>query len=288
MSAESGPVVPFRVMTWNVLAHVHTHWDSAFHGGRFKTVETKEQRLARHVAIADAIMRELPDVVLLQEVDEFFMPEDWQGGRLPCGRTLSGYCVHRSYSRTTSGPMEGVVVLLRAGVWEVHPEYAPVLLPRIPERGWKCGIAVPARRCGGSEQPCCFVSVHLQWGNPTGQLRMLEDALAFEGAESCHIVLGGDFNTQPGSELLPLSDFLSSRQLGMVPHAPNALTCTGGEKEPELIDYLFCSNSFAVLGSQTCVAGPLPPRDRGAWSDAAAHDGSDHAWLIATLGSTGS
>merc|ERR1719362_895210 len=91
-------IMPFRVMTWNVLAHVLTHWDHRFHGGIEKSLETETQRRTRHRAVVNAVMRELPDVVLLQEVDEFFMPPDWQCGLLPCGLSLPGYEAFKSYA----------------------------------------------------------------------------------------------------------------------------------------------------------------------------------------------
>jgi hypothetical protein len=57
---------PFRVMTWNILASVHTHWNSAAHGGAHKTTESAAQRTRRHLSVVSRLMTELPDVALLQ------------------------------------------------------------------------------------------------------------------------------------------------------------------------------------------------------------------------------
>lgn len=57
---------PFRVMTWNILASVHTHWSSAAHGGALKSTESDAQRTQRHLSVVSRLMNELPDVALLQ------------------------------------------------------------------------------------------------------------------------------------------------------------------------------------------------------------------------------
>ena len=159
-------------MSWNVLAHIHTHWDYKFHGGASKELETGSQRDARHTAIVKAILREYPDVVLLQEVDEYFLPLDWESGPLPCGLILPGYVPFKSYSPTRNGIKEGVVVLLRAGVWKADTEREVVRLERCEERGWKCGIAVHAQGCSDSTQRCTFISTHLKWGEKSQKMCM--------------------------------------------------------------------------------------------------------------------
>ena len=80
--------------------------------------QSEEQRCRRYSAVARRIMAELPDAVLLQEVDEWFIPMDWSGGLLPCGGRIDGYTAHRSFSPTTGGVREGVAILLRNGVFE--------------------------------------------------------------------------------------------------------------------------------------------------------------------------
>lgn len=64
----AGPTLlpPFRVMTWNILASVHTHWSSAAHGGALKSTESDAQRTQRHLLVVSRLMHELPDVALLQ------------------------------------------------------------------------------------------------------------------------------------------------------------------------------------------------------------------------------
>ena len=95
------------VVSWNVLAHVHTHWDSALHCGADKAVETEQQRIARHLTILRRLKALKLDVALLQEVDEHFIPMGWQSGLLPCGESLDGYVPYRSYNDRSN---EGTVV----------------------------------------------------------------------------------------------------------------------------------------------------------------------------------
>jgi len=272
--------MPFRVMTWNVLAHVHTHWNHRDHGGSEKALETEAQRRTRHRAVVNVVMRELPDVVLLQEVDEFFMPPDWQAGLLPCGVSLPGYEAFKSYALVDSGHLEGVVILFRKGIWEPDPQRPPILLERSEKRGWKCGLVVPACRCL-DRLKCCFVSVHLTPYKLPGKIGLLSDALEAIGSDSEQVILGGDFNTEMGPDLAPLNELLGSHGLSDVPLAPETPTGIDGTA----IDYVYCKG-LAALGVGECTAGPLPKRPKHPWSADAPNDGSDHAWLLVTLGTS--
>ena len=86
------------VVSWNVLAHVHTHWNAAEHGGAPKSLESDAQRISRHARVVRRLHALRPAVALLQEVDATLMPQDWQGGPLPCGEHLDGYTPFRSYT----------------------------------------------------------------------------------------------------------------------------------------------------------------------------------------------
>lgn len=115
---QKNELEPFRVMTWNVLASQYTHYSSQAHGGLPKSLESAAQQTSRHISIATRIISEIPDVVLLQEVDASFLPVDWQGGFLPCGVSLEGYTPYRSYSNSSRGVPEGVAILLRKDSWK--------------------------------------------------------------------------------------------------------------------------------------------------------------------------
>jgi hypothetical protein len=66
LGAAGTPFPPFRVMTWNILASVHTHHNCAAHGGALKSRESEAQRTQRHMSVVSRLMNELPDVALLQ------------------------------------------------------------------------------------------------------------------------------------------------------------------------------------------------------------------------------
>lgn len=46
-----------KVVSWNVLAHVHTHYDFKLHGGAAKTLETDAQMVTRHQRIVAKLVR---------------------------------------------------------------------------------------------------------------------------------------------------------------------------------------------------------------------------------------
>merc|ERR1740124_1984165 len=151
----------FRVVTWNVLGHIHTHWNGAAHlntkedsspvtahdtqdkpaqalneiRDESRPRESSPQRRPRHT---EALTQLQPDVILLQEVDPHFMPseEDYHAGTpFP----LPGYTPHRS----SSVRGEGTAVLLRDACWVVDPITPPVRFPPTVEHGWKTGTVVP-------------------------------------------------------------------------------------------------------------------------------------------------
>jgi len=288
-------IEPFRVMTWNILASVHTHWNSDAHGGASRTCETVDQRHNRHIQIVAAIHRLQPDVVLLQEVDTLFLPLAWKHGqRLPCGSYLHGYTVHQSYSPLKTGvsiPQEGVAILTRNGVWETDPSLKKTCLEKTRDRGWKCSLVLHARRCHDHSQRACFVSVHLQWGAPSAQANLLRDAL--KAADSTvPIVLGGDFNIT-ARELKVVHDAhrpsvdaqLAARGLRRMPSHPGQSTGLTGEmglRPSNAIDHLYCSRSLKPA-IKWCSVGPLAPPGQGPWTSKGANDGSDHEWVLSTL-----
>ena len=176
------------IVSWNVLAHVHTHWNSAEHGGDEKTLETAEQCQLRHVQIVRRLNALRPEVAFLQEVDATFMPQYWQptSGPLPCGQRLDGYTPFRSYTPPWGDRKhaEGTVVLLRDDTWVRDKSVDTAYVASCKETGWKTGIVVHARRVdeGEGEGTVAFASVHLRSRAPTEQRELLTRALAARGA----------------------------------------------------------------------------------------------------------
>jgi hypothetical protein len=278
---------PFRIMTWNVLASVHTHHNFRDHGGAEGETETAIQRDARHRRIVRRIQWEGPDVVLLQEADEAFLPRAWRAGPLPCGEALFGYTTHRSYG-ATGGTHEGVAVLLRDGVWARDPRLPKVAVPRSAATGWKNGIMLHAVRCADPTQVVCFCSVHLRWGADDGPKCGLLAATLEQAAAGVPVVLGGDFNTEPRA-LAVLESCLARCGGGLrrLPSDPGRSTVQDRGDRVSVIDHLYASPALGLPpvmageagGRASCEVGPAARP----WADDG--DGSDHAWLLAALGS---
>lgn len=269
-----GPSVKLNVMSWNVLAHIHTHWDFVLHGGSAKSLETLEQRQARHELIVSRLNSIRPEVALLQEVDVHFMPMDWQCGPLPCGAALEGYTPYRSYNRG----QEGTVVLLRSDIWQRDTSIDTSYIKATAATGWKTGVVVHARRVDGSGSTIAFASVHLRWGSPSEQQELLTRAMAARSHDQVPMVLGGDFNSDPAElAAVGISAPLLAGGLRRIPLQLGLPTDASGKT----IDHLYVSPSLCPTVIQL---GPVPPPPCGPWSfPQAVHDGSDHAWLCAEL-----
>lgn len=95
-----------------------------------------------------------PDVILLQEVDEHFMPIDWNpadGSPLPCGSKLEGYTPYRSYNVGTKDKKAcGVAVLLKDAVLTRDRSIDTVYLKATEAHGWKTGVVVHAMPVRGA------------------------------------------------------------------------------------------------------------------------------------------
>lgn len=281
---------PFTVMCWNVLASVHTHYTQSAHGGKGSGGnETKEQSKQRHLSIIERIMECKADVVLLQEVDDLFLPREWQRGQLPCGLSLDGYTPYRSYSPCSiQGRMEGVAILLKNGVFERDLGLPKTALAKTNKRGWKCGMVVHARRCGSPHERVCFASVHLKWGCQSSKTQLLQDALLACSPE-VPTVLGGDFNTAVNAHELKLLDIsvFAPRRMQILPCTPNKPTVMGGRLElstgsKNIIDHIYTTPHFSLQAFTTTTCGDLHSPGFGPWGSTP-NDGSDHAWVLAPL-----
>lgn len=65
---------PFSVLSWNVLAHIHTTYNAVAHQQGDRARESEAQRVARRAASLRRLQQLAPDLALLQEVDAFFAP----------------------------------------------------------------------------------------------------------------------------------------------------------------------------------------------------------------------
>lgn len=285
------------VVTWNVLSHIHTRWSFSLNGQSSRAegegLETEEQRTARHRAVVRRLAELQPDIVLLQEVDEYFMPLDWDGtGMLPCDASIEGYAPFRSSTETHG---EGTAVLLRSATVQRDPDIEPVRLAASAENDGKTGIIVHVRPLGTSET-LAVASVHLPHGMPQQQAAMLTAAVAARAertaavdcpaasggvvdsrvlAPNVPMVLGGDFNATP-AELAENSIDGALLGAGLTRVAADAPT----SYNERTVDHLYVSG---VRQHGAPRVGALPPLPLGPWTKGGGHDGSDHAWVCARV-----
>lgn len=132
-------------------------------------------------------------------------------------------------------------------------------------------------------------SVHLRFGEAQQNQSMLRSVVAAldRAGPAAGAVLAGDFNADVGTPLfVAADDFLRAEGFvrlclaeGQV--APTALTATFVYSPSKTIDFVYVRRLAAVAPLQV---GPLPEGGRGPYGpDAVDLDGSDHAWLLATL-----
>lgn len=275
------------VLTWNVLAHANTQWMFSEERGGCGELETTSQRTARHLALIGRLVELQPDVALLQEVDESFMPRDWYGaGPLPCGATLDGYVPFRSSNGGTSEV--AATVLLRS---ETVEGISAVCVPSGNIDGGAGGVVVHVQLLGTAEV-VAVASVHLPLDKPMEQTALLlaavsaraplprDDAAAagssFGPTPRVPMVLGGDFQASPADlKHSAIDALLLDAGLSRVP--TNMPTHT---KNDDTIDHLYIAGMH-VHGEP--VVGSLPPLPLGPWTEGGGHDGSDHAWVCVHL-----
>lgn len=295
MACETSLHRAIRVVSWNCLAHIHTHWNAAVHlaaplPGSSKPLESQEQRHSRHRRIIAALKRLDADVALLQEVDKHFIPQSWgrsPGESLPCGALLDGYVPYRNYN--SNG--EGTIVLLKSEVFFRDPEIMPVQIKATMSRGSKTAMVVHARlrqSSNGSASAIAFASVHLRYGDAAAQQTLLADTVAAV-RPGCPLVLGGDFNVE-ASNLVGTQIEIPLSLAGLVRVSIDCHTslgpCTENGFLPtdsmHTIDHIYIP---AGTLTHRVDAGTLPSalaHPRGPWGDGPS-DGSDHAWILAEI-----
>eukprot|EP00756_Hemistasia_phaeocysticola_P025983 Hpha_TRINITY_DN16035_c4_g1::TRINITY_DN16035_c4_g1_i1::g.120390::m.120390 len=277
-----------RIVTWNILAHRHTHYDWREHGGKEGEVESEAQTKERHRRISAAIAGLNPDVLLLQEVDTSLVPLEEatpsEGVRRAVrAEILPGYDWYLSLSNRG----EGTAIVLREGVFE---EVSHKGVPHDPGHGWKTAASVRAKlKCSGDGVE--FSSVHLPWGGDKEEMKrtLISKTLDLHprsDARPRFRVFGGDFNTF-AEELPPFSQILNGGDLHRIPTPADRCSARGqGPMDRGPIDHLFVSPDIRDALSTPPSLGALPQGEKGAWGDGE-HDGSDHTWICIDLQLTG-
>jgi len=155
-------------------------------------------------------------------------------------------------------------------------------------------MVLHARRCHDPAQLLCFVSVHLRWGNAEAKRSLLALALS-HAAPGARVVLGGDFNTEVPALADEVGSVLSGGRLRRLPSEAERDTALGGcpwvacgTRGSHVIDHLYVPPDLGLAPCvAACAVGPLPPPPWGPYGDGSGGvgDGSDHAWVMASLAS---
>jgi endonuclease/exonuclease/phosphatase family metal-dependent hydrolase len=248
----------------------------------------------RYQQVVRTLQQLAPDVMLLQEVDSYFMPEGWQSadGALPCGATLDGYTAHQSYTPKSTGGSAGTVVLLRDAAWSTDRNHPPVAVAATEAHGGKTAMVVHARhRDPATESSVTFASVHLRWGSPVHARSLLSSVISAVGERS-HVVLGGDFNVKTDALTSDgISAVAEAAGLAKVLTSVDTPTQLDGLNQATTIDHVYATGGAFELADHVQV-GRLPAPVAidggvgGPWTEATASTadgggghGSDHAWI---------
>lgn len=261
------------LMTWNILARPYTKYNDKFHCAHDK-VEEPAQTRSRYTLAGNLIVNRSADLVLLQECEaEFFEPK-WNTA---AEKIMQEYYLFAC--RHQQDP--GTAVLVKKGGRATSQVERPICIGGTDETGGPSKIAtiVPVRI---ASRDVSVVSSHFTFdGAPEKRLHHMR--ILGEGLGKQSIVLGGDFNCQPG----PLLDALaSSTFLGDLQRAvlhPDEMTGLSGDfTKAVCIDHVYVPPSATVIKA-ACLAKPFSPWDGKDVQPAQVVAASDHVPVVVEL-----
>ena len=314
-------MVHLDVMSWNVLAAVHTHHNKGppkctqGHQGHLEELhENGAQTRARYTMASTAIMQSDADVVLLQEVDVFFMQKTHnplidavRDAYSIAVHTIGGLSPSGSRSQSTTGMHAGTAVLVRKNdeTLKILPGSAfRVVAPRSNNDRYggisksACGVLVlreaPTGPSDAAVRPVAVVSLHAAGYTPNKAKAMFKD-ITHQLLHTLHrlrltgrttsVVIGGDFNAT-------LDAMRSWRNNASVLNVMNPVSF--GNKPTSMnadfsgavaIDHIFASKGAKLAGKRARLEGaprsPYAPTRLGV--PATVQDASDHVRIAVTF-----
>lgn len=257
-------------MSWNVLARPYTKYNAKFHRAS-DAVEEPAQTRSRYALAGKTIVDRRTDLVLLQECEAAFFEPEWNSA---AAKILKDYDVFPC--RQQQEP--GTAVLIKKGGRAVSQVDRPICIGGTDETGGVSKIAtvVPVRI---ASRDVSVVSSHFMWDGAADK-RLHHVCMLGERLAKGSVVLGADFNCQPGPHLdtLTSSSFLGDMQRALL--HPDDMTGLSGDFEKAVcIDHVYVPPSATVLKA-TILAKPKSPWDAQSAQPSPVVAASDHVPVL--------
>eukprot|EP00928_Gymnodinium_smaydae_P078560 TRINITY_DN6266_c0_g1_i1.p1 TRINITY_DN6266_c0_g1~~TRINITY_DN6266_c0_g1_i1.p1 ORF type:complete len:351 (+),score=24.00 TRINITY_DN6266_c0_g1_i1:59-1111(+) len=234
-----------QVMSWNILARPYTKYNFQHHrasGSDTNSVENKDQTVSRYTIAGEAILKQSCDIVLLQECEYEFTDEEWNNA---APRLLENYSFFRCPKDAEGGP--GTAVLVRQdgqAVQLVDPgDHTCIGGSDETGGGSKVATVVPVQVLSWE---ILAISGHFAFdGLALKRLQHVEMISEYVGDKS--IVLGGDFNSQPGTfleEMEEQSSMFGGLKRAVLPEG--SMTGLSGDFSRQVcIDHIYTSKDIS-------------------------------------------
>mmetsp|Transcript_74201 Transcript_74201/g.143637 ORF Transcript_74201/g.143637 Transcript_74201/m.143637 type:complete len:340 (+) Transcript_74201:57-1076(+) len=267
-----------RVITWNVLARPYTKYNSQQHRASAK-LEDENQTKQRYTLAGEELVGRAADVVFLQECESDFFEPRWN---LAASKLEEAYYTYRC----NVGDSPGTAVLVKkTGQATCHAE-RPLCIGGTEETGGDSKVATLMQLMHGGKM-LTAASIHFR-GGPQADVpvsRRKHADLILDGlTPETEIVLGGDFNCNPGDQLDNLEVHpLFRDRLKRLPLQQDAKTGLSADmSREEILDYIYVSQGLEVLRS-FATAKPRPPWAGNATKPAKVYGASDHVPVFAEI-----
>eukprot|EP00930_Biecheleria_cincta_P035417 TRINITY_DN24360_c0_g1_i1.p1 TRINITY_DN24360_c0_g1~~TRINITY_DN24360_c0_g1_i1.p1 ORF type:complete len:321 (-),score=40.46 TRINITY_DN24360_c0_g1_i1:169-1131(-) len=279
----NGPIsadADLSVMTWNVLARPYTKYNAAFHNApqvsekKHNIEEETSQTVDRYTMAGNQIVGHGSDIVFLQECEADFFNPAWNKA---AKKLLEDYSVFPC--RMNSNP--GTAILVKKAGSAAAAVTKPVCIGGTKETGGPSKIATVLPVRYGS-RTLKAVSGHFAFDGAK-EKRSFHFGLLEKELDTSSVILGGDFNCQPGANLEELEgfSFLHYMQRAKLPQGI-ATGLNGNFSERVCIDHIYFSNDF-LLRSIAALDKPRSPWVAEGKEPGKVTSASDHVPVVARL-----
>jgi len=263
------------------LARPFTKYNSKFHRAETK-IEDEDQTRTRYSLAGEHISSHSSDLVFLQECETAFFDPKWN---LAAPKLLEEYATFRCFDDSYPGT---ALLVKKKGIAGTSAS-KPVCIGGTQEVGGGSKVAtiVPVK---AGEKELVAVSVHFMWDGAAEKRQLHAQKIGDwlnEQAPNQSIVLGGDFNAQPGKYLedLEAKSFLGKLRRAELPEG--RMTGLSGDFSTEVcIDHLYASVDFGSPAARA-LAWPKPPWSGKFTKPAKVAAASDHIPIVMDLSLSG-
>lgn len=273
----------FSVMTWNVLARPFTKYNQKFHRAR-QNIEEEVQTRTRYTMAGEHIANQSSDLVFLQECEGSFFDSHWN---LAADKLLLEY----SMFRCTQGDDPGTAVLVKKAGRATSAASSPICIGGSEETGGSSKFATLVPVKAGTKE-LLAVSVHFTWDGQAPKRQRHAELIGRELEHNKHvrghsIILGGDFNCEPGERLSELesASFLGGLRRAELPDG-RATGLSGDFSQTVCIDHFYTSRDLGEPAAQVS-AWPASPWGGKVTRPAKVSAASDHLPVTIELDALG-